>query len=459
MPAHRLAHCVFAATFSALACVIMQLPSAVAQDAAELPTTDLKATEELVWRRGNMHTHSLWSDGDDYPEMIAAWYRKHGYQFLVFTDHNTLLQRERWVEIDKTRGGRKAFEALNAAFPTDWVTTRISKVEKGQENKAGSVEEVRLKTFDEIFSKLAVPQEYLLIQGEEITDKFKNKPIHMCATNTQELLPPSGGDSVGDVIQRNIDAAVSRRERTGVKTLVHLNHPNFGYGVTAEHLMRIVGENFFEVYNGHPSVFNSGDAVHASTERMWDIINTFRLAQLNLPVMYGLATDDGHNYFENMPGKGAQPGRGWVMVLTKTLTPDAIVEALEAGQFYSSSGVTVASVTAQDGRMQIVAVPEENVTYRIDFIGTRRSFNDQSSPASDDPAKVDEITRKYSDEIGTVLKSVDGPTAEYTFDGTELYVRAVVTSSRLHPNPSEAGEFERAWVQPIVQKLKTQAAQ
>jgi hypothetical protein len=22
---------------------------------------------------GNLHTHSLWSDGDDYPEMIAGW--------------------------------------------------------------------------------------------------------------------------------------------------------------------------------------------------------------------------------------------------------------------------------------------------------------------------------------------------------------------------------------------------
>ena len=459
MPAHRLAHFILPAFFSVLTCLTMQLSTAMAQDTAKLPTTELKANGELVWRRGNMHTHSLWSDGDNYPEMIAAWYRDHGYQFLVFTDHNTLLKNERWVEINKTKGGRNAFEALNTAFPNDWVTTRFREVEKGEEKKKENVEEVRLKTFDEVFSKLAVPQEYLLIQGEEITDKFKNKPIHMCATNTQELLPPSGGESVGDVIQRNIDAAVSRRERTGIKTLVHLNHPNFGYGVTAEQLMRIVGENFFEVYNGHPTVFNSGDAVHASTERMWDIINAFRIAKLNLPLMYGLATDDGHNYFETMPGKGAQPGRGWVMVLTKTLTPDAIVEALEAGQFYSSSGVTLESVTTNAGRIQIAAVPEDGVTYRIDFIGTRRSFNDESTAGTDDPAKADEITRKYSDEIGMVLKSVDGPTAEYAIDGTELYVRAVVTSSRIHPNPSEAGEFERAWVQPIVPVLKSASAQ
>jgi hypothetical protein len=166
--------------------------------------------------------------------------------------------------------------------------------------------------------------------------------------------------------------------------------------------------------------------------------------------MFGLATDDGHNYFETQPGKGAQPGRGWVMVLTNKLDPDALVESLEAGQFYSSSGVTLESVTTHDGQMKVVAAPAEGVTYRIDFIGTRRSFNDQSLPASDDSVKADDLTRKYSDEIGMVLKSVDGPTAEYKFDGSELYVRTVVTSSRLHPNPSEAGEFERAWVQPII---------
>ncbi len=419
------------------------LSTAFGQEAA------LREGGDLLWRRGNMHTHSLWSDGDDYPEMIATWYKDRGYQFLVFTDHNTLLKNERWVDVGKNKGGQPAFDALNAKFPSDWVVTR----------KQDDKEEVRLKTFDEIFAKLAVPQEFLLIQGEEITDKFKSKPIHMCATNTQELLPPTGGDSVVDVMQRNIDSAVSRRERTGVKTLVHLNHPNFGYAITAEQLMQVVGENFFEVYNGHPTVHNTGDETHASTERMWDIINTFRLSKLNLPLMSGLATDDGHNYFESGPGKGAQPGRGWVMVLSNKLDPDTLVESLEAGRFYSSSGVTLVSVTTRDGRMQVQAVPEEGVTYRIDFIGTRQSFNDQSSPASDDPVKADDLTRKYSEEIGMVLKSVDGATAEYTFDGSELYVRAVVTSSRLHPNPSEAGEFERAWVQPIIPQKKTQSAQ
>jgi len=402
--------------------------------------TSLKADGSMAWHKGNMHTHSLWSDGDQYPELIAQWYRDHGYQFLVFTDHNTLLNKERWIDVEKNKGGATAFDKLKAAdLPADWVELRDNEGRR----------EVRLKQFDEIFDLLVVPQEYLLIHGEEITDRFGRLPVHLCATNVSEVLPPLGGDSVVDVLQRNISAAVSRRERTGEKTIVHLNHPNFGYAVTAEQLMQIVGENFYEVYNGHPSVHNGGDDKHASTERMWDIINTWRLAKLDLPIMYGLATDDGHSYHVDEPGVESQPGRGWVMVLTDSLTPDALITALEAGRFYSSSGVSLTSVRKNDTDLVVEVAAEPNVTYTIDFIGTRKGFDDQSRPASDDASLADGLTRVYSDEVGEVLKTVTGTKASYTFKGDELYVRAVVTSSQLHPNPSEKGDFEQAWVQPF----------
>ncbi|MGV2334396.1 MAG UNVERIFIED_CONTAM: hypothetical protein LVR18_09880 [Planctomycetaceae bacterium] len=81
----------------------------------------LAAESGQRWCRGNMHTHSFWSDGDDFPEAIAKWYRDRGYQFLVFTDHNTLLQKERWVNLDKRKA---AYESLAAAWPAEWIDTR-----------------------------------------------------------------------------------------------------------------------------------------------------------------------------------------------------------------------------------------------------------------------------------------------------------------------------------------------
>ena len=39
------------------------------------------------WYRGNVHTHSVISDGKRTPAEIVAYYRQNGYDFVAFTDH------------------------------------------------------------------------------------------------------------------------------------------------------------------------------------------------------------------------------------------------------------------------------------------------------------------------------------------------------------------------------------
>jgi hypothetical protein len=398
----------------------------------------LEASPALKWYKGNTHTHSHWSDGDDYLESIALWYRDHDYDFLVFTDHNVLPDTERWVNVEKSKGGREAYEKLKQKFP-DWVEERMA--------PAGL--EVRLRTFVEVAEKLSIPEEYLLIQGEEISDRFHTHPIHLNASNVKELIEPRGGGSVRETIQNNVDAVLAQRERTGQPMIVHLNHPNFGYAVTAEDIMHIIGEKFFEVYNGHPGVHNSGDGYHASTERIWDIVLTKRLAELDLPVMYGLAVDDGHNY-HGIPNRKSNPGRGWIQVLAAELTPEALIEAMEAGRFYASSGVRLRRVESSPRELAVEIDPVEGETYTIEFVGTRKGYDGESEPVLDKEGKEVLATRRYSDTIGEVLQKVEGTKASYRFQGDEIYVRARVISSALHPNPSEVGEFQKAWVQPVV---------
>src|SRR5689334_9708436 len=67
--------------------------------AAPPPQSDGPVTThaEPRWFKGNLHTHSLWSDGNDYPEMIVDWYARHGYRFLALSDHNGLSQGQRWM--------------------------------------------------------------------------------------------------------------------------------------------------------------------------------------------------------------------------------------------------------------------------------------------------------------------------------------------------------------------------
>lgn len=399
----------------------------------------LQAAGSLKWYRGNLHTHSHWSDGDDYLEAIALWYREHNYDFLGFTDHNVLADKERWIDVEKSKGKQKAFDKLKQKFPDGWV----------EERKTGDKLETRLKTFREVADRFNEPGKFLLIQGEEVSDAFQKYPVHMNANNVKELIVPRHGGSVAETIQNNTDALIAQRERTGQPMMIHLNHPNFGYGVTAEDLMRIRGENFFEVYNGHPGVNNSGNKEHSSTERIWDIINSFRLSELQMPPLFGLGTDDGHAY-HNIPSRASEPGRGWVMVLSESLTPESLIAAMEAGRFYSSSGVTLERVTSSTNGLDVTVKADSDTKYTIEFLGTRRGFDSKSEPVLDKDGKEVRATRRYSDDIGKVLAQVEGTTASYRFTGDELYVRARITSSRKHPNPSEVGEFERAWTQPTI---------
>src|SRR5690606_859845 len=68
----------------------------------------------IGWK-GNLHTHSLWSDGTDFPEMIVAWYRDHGYNFLSLTEHDLLQRDEPWVDLEAETAVIRAPRAPAAA--------------------------------------------------------------------------------------------------------------------------------------------------------------------------------------------------------------------------------------------------------------------------------------------------------------------------------------------------------
>jgi hypothetical protein len=433
-----------AAALVVLAVCLLLVFAAPAERPQADPGARLSAENGLRWYRGNLHTHSLWSDGDDYLEMIGLWYKEHGYDFLGFTDHNVLAtSRNNWIPIERNDSGQRALDKLKARYPGAWVEERTRQGKR----------EVRLKTFDEVRARLEEPGRYLLIQGEEISDRFERLPIHLNASNVREAIPPLGGDSVTATIQNDIDAVIAQRERTGQPMLVHMNHPNFHYAITAEDLMPLRGENFFEVYNGHPAVHNTGDVEHASTERIWDILLAHRLGVMGLPLLYGLATDDGHEYHNlrksaDLPTKDAQPGRGWIMVLASELSPRALFDAMDHGRFYASSGVRLSEVVSGAEGLDVTVDAEPGLDYTIEFIGTRKSFDRKSEPVTGANGKPLRATRRYSDDIGATFTTVRGPRARYRFGADDLYVRARVTSTRKHPNPSEVGEFERAWVQP-----------
>jgi hypothetical protein len=396
--------------------------------------------------------------------MIVDWYKGHGYHFLALSDHNILSQGEKWIDVAESRGGLEAYQEYLDRFGPRWVEQR----------EVDSKLWARLKPLNEFRHRFEEPNRFLLIQGEEITDRFGKLPVHLNATNLVEFIPPQGGTSVLEVMQNNVDAVLAQRQTTRQPMFPHVNHPNFGWAVTAEDIAALKGERFFEVYNGHPAVRNYGDAQHTSTERMWDIILTHRLAELGGEVIYGIAVDDAHNYHIDGSDK-SNPGRGWVMVRAAHLTPEGIIAAMEVGDFYASTGVSLEEIRWDGAQICLKIRGEAGVSYVTQFIGTREEYDRHSEPvliATD--GQPHPVTRRYSDDIGAILAEVKGTSPTYTLTGDESYVRAKVISSKLTPsqwsgrvipekesqklregvkaNPYAEGEVEVAWTQPFVPK-------
>jgi hypothetical protein len=298
------------------------------------------------WYKGNTHAHTINSDGDSTPVDVATWYREHGYQFVVLTDHNVLTP----------------VDALNGL--------------------------------------LGLEEQFLVIKGEEITDPFGRKPLHINGLDVSGPILPQGGTSVADVLQRDVDAI---RQAKGVP---HINHPNFGWAITREELQQVRNNRLFEIFNGHPMVNNLGGGGVPGMEEIWDAILS------NGTLLYGIAVDDAHSFKDPANPNVPAPGRGWVVVRAPRLEARALVDALERGDFYASTGVELADYRASARQIAVAVKTTTFSKYRIQFIG----------------------------QGGRLLRESLEPIATYDMRGDEGYVRARVVESN----------GRMAWCQPMV---------
>lgn len=298
------------------------------------------------WFKGNTHTHTINSDGDSTPDEVVRWYREQGYNFLVLSDHNFITK----------------VEGLNSIF--------------------------------------AAEGQFLLIPGEEISDKFGDKPIHINGLNVDQTVQPQGGKSVADLIQNNVD------EIRSAKGIPHINHPNFGWAITTEDLKKIENYKLFEIFNGHPLVNNFGGGGKPGLEEMWDsILSSGKL-------VYGIAVDDAHTFKTPWNSNASLPGKGWIYVRAEQLTTHEILSSLEKGDFYASTGVELNDFQVTDKNMTVNIRELKNSKYRVQFIGKN----------------------------GKILGEVVNNPAVFEFRGDEMYIRAKVIESN--------GKF--AWTQPVM---------
>ena len=306
------------------------------------------------WYKGNTHTHTTNSDGDSTPGLVARWYRNNGYDFLFITDHNKLtdvLDIQSEIDQENARDARKKF---------------------------------------------------LLIPGVEVSNNLTKEErkyaVHICGLDTKTTVGKQDGPTVRALLQKSIDAIHA------AGGLPSVNHPNFQWSLTTDDIFSLHDLKHYEIFNGHPMVNNMGGGDVPSMEEMWDdLLSRGRK-------YFGVAVDDAHHYKEFRKDL-SNPGRGWVVVRARALDSKNIMQGLETGDFYASTGVVLQDLWTTPGKGIALTLNSDKLKFRTEFIG----------------------------KGGKILKTDKTTSPSYELQSDDLYVRAKVTAS--------TGDI--AWTQPV----------
>ena len=281
----------------------MTLPTRLARCVAPLAALlclAAPADAQPRWYRGNTHTHTTESDGNAPPMAVARWYKEHGYDFVVITDH----------------------EKVTDVAPLN--------------------------------DSLAALGRFLVIRGQEVTQRVFDparptdaRQAHVNAVGVARPVLPLGERGLA---RETTIAATYARNLAAIRAaggLAQVNHPNWRWSVVPDDMAALPDSTLFELWNGHAGVNNLGGAdesgrVALSTEALWDTLLT------RGRLLFGVADDDAHEYKREQleDPYGTRPGKAWVMVRADTLTPEAIVRALGRGDFYASTGIALAAYEA-----------------------------------------------------------------------------------------------------------------
>jgi len=276
-------------------------------EAPELgPPRFAETLDVSTFQRGNIHTHSSWSDGDRPPKSVYAWYRRRGYAFVAITDHEN----------------------------------RISP-----------------KTFRELERK-----DFVIIAGEEVTMTVKGKPVHVNGLCTKKTIGGSKFRTNQAALLHGIDEVHAQ----GGVALV--NHPNFEWTLSLDDIRVARGAELIEIWSGHPDVHNEGDAERPSHETIWDTLldEGFSIAGVAVDDAHTFGVYP-FTAARKKKGLASRPGKGWVQVFAEKPERAAICDALTKGRLYASSGVTLDRIRVADDKLAVW--PREEGAL-VEFVGT-----------------------------------------------------------------------------------------
>jgi hypothetical protein len=168
------------------------------------------AVGELIWAKGQLHVHTTNSDGNGSPQQVADWYKSHGYQFLVITDHEKVTDPSGITTVDG----------------------------------------------------------FVLIPGEELALTGQgDKPIHANAINIPKTIPSPGGKKTQAESLQYLVSYI--RDAGGIPMI---NHPNWCWAFAHREMLPLKGPYLLEVANMSSGCSNEGSLAIPSMEQQWDIL-------------------------------------------------------------------------------------------------------------------------------------------------------------------------------------------
>jgi len=246
-----------------------------------------------------------------------------------------------------------------------------------------------------------IGEDFLLLRGVEFTyEQVESSYIHVNAIGVRrDLEIPEKPKTLIE----GLPQIVNHIDQAGAFSVI--NHPNWNWGCGARELGKLHSVHAFEVYNAATTCNNEGDSEHLSTDAIWDLLLS-RGVQI-----YGIASDDAHDYTVTNATYAEPPFTGWICVQAERLDQDAIMASLFAGEFYSSNHPILDLVERSSNRFRVRIREIGQIRYTTSFIGMN----------------------------GKILRQVRGLDATYAPDGTEGYVRAAINDTDGHS----------AWTQPL----------
>lgn len=409
------------------------------------------------WKKGALHCHTMWSDGRTMPEAVIKTYMDNGYDFVCLSDHNIFQEEENcWIRVRPEEGpwppdlSIKEYERIKKLLPENCLVEKDISYKKF----------LRLKTFDELKKEWEIEGEFLLVPGSEITtggEDFNIKGrIHALHYNLFNHKVWYNAPTGGDALALTGKALALYKKDAGENSFFMLNHPFYVlWDADPAILIEYEEIRFFEINNSGSSL--APENWIYEREKYWDYILAHRLSK-GKGVVYGTSTDDAHMFDPERAGKSGYFDTGFVMVqlpYEEEFTIENIVKSMNKGNFYGSCGVMLEEVEfdKNTNTLSVKAEEEEDVDYQIDFIVTKKDFDSsieiKEFPFEKNPA-FSRTLPVIRDDVGITAKRVNASQGTYTLQKDDLYVRAIITStkkSRLE-KISFYPEFECAWTQP-----------